>query len=205
MAVSHPPGDIAPREFFEEWLPKTYAAHVGARGPAGGPIEVRVRLEGEGGGDWDLRVDEKGLAVRPSSPGDELPITIRQSVEDWREVLEAARRGGGAGATGPGGSALDLLTIDPAMRQMLAAIKATVRFEITGVRGRTWALSLKLGPQPMAPQPNATITVDAETYAALAARKLAPAEAWFNGRIKIAGDAALAMQVAMALMPKFSR
>jgi len=48
------------------------------------------------------------------------------------------------------------------------------------------------------------MSVDAETYAAILARVIPPAAAYFQGKVKIAGDANLAMQLGMALMPRFS-
>jgi uncharacterized protein YbjT (DUF2867 family) len=62
---------------------------------------------------------------------------------------------------------------------------------------------VKFGTQPWAEPPNASISIDAETYAALLARTLAPPEAYFNGRIRLRGDTQLAMQLAVAMLPRF--
>ena len=55
-----PPRTIVPGVFFEQWLPAAYAAWRGgqARRRPTEQLEVRVRLDGEGGGAWDLLVGE---------------------------------------------------------------------------------------------------------------------------------------------------
>src|SRR6266508_3687482 len=56
-----PPPDITPRAFFEEWLP----AQLGAGLVGGARLTVRVVLDGDGGGAWDLRTGDSGLTVSP--------------------------------------------------------------------------------------------------------------------------------------------
>ena len=98
-----------------------------------------------------------------------------------------------------------MLFVDPASRQILTAVKGTVRFEVTGYNGRTWGMLVQFGTQPGRASPDATITVDAATYAAILARKLAPPEAYFSGKISLRGDTSLAMQLAMAMLPRFTQ
>jgi putative sterol carrier protein len=75
---------------------------------------------------------------------------------------------------------------------------------VTGYNGRTWWMHVKFGAGPWSPEPNATIGVDAETYSKMLARKLAPPEAYFSGKIQLKGDTSLAMQLGMALLPRFT-
>ena len=65
----------------------------------------------------------------------------------------------------PQASPLDVLFVDHASRQIMSAVKGTVRFEVTGYNGRTWWMHVTFGIQPEADPPNATIAVDADTYA----------------------------------------
>jgi hypothetical protein len=198
MSVDRPPRDIQPRTFFEEWLPALYAKAPPERRASG--LRVRVLLDGDGGGAWDLHVEKDGLrALAPS--GGEQPVTLHQSVADWRAVAVGEE---GAPNITPPGSPLDLLFLDPALRQVIGTLRGAIRFEVTAFRGRTWALMVKLGDQPAGPTADATITVDADTYGGILAKQLDAPAAFFQGKIKLSGDTGLAMQWAMAALPRFT-
>jgi hypothetical protein len=191
-----PPPDLTPAQFFETWLPSQMT-----RGPDK-PIAVRVRLEGEGGGVWNLRLGPSGLQVTLAGDGGEPDVTIVQTAQDFRAI--AFGEPGALNLAPPQSSPTDLLFLDAAAQQIVAQVKGTIRFEVTGYNARTWALAVKLGPGPVPATPDAVISVDAESYAAMLARVLPPAAAYFQGKVKISGDANLAMQLGMALMPRFS-
>lgn len=202
---NRPPRDITPTRFFSDWLPREFASEFGAGKRAASDITVAVDLEGEGGGRWVLDVRGGTLSVR--APGDEGPapmVQLWQSVQDWR-ALAVGEDGANVDLAPPQASALDVLFVDPASRQILSSVRGTVRFEVTGYNGRTWGMLVKFGTQPGRAEPDATITVDAATYAAILARKLAPPEAYFSGKISLRGDTSLAMQLAMAMLPRFTQ
>jgi hypothetical protein len=204
MSPNRPPRDITPARFFSDWLPLEFASEFGAGKRAAADITVAVRLEGEGGGEWVLDVRGGTLSVRaPGSPGPEPVVSMWQSVDDWR-ALAAGEEGANVDLAPPQASALDVLFVDPASRQVMAAVKGHVRFEVTGYNGRTWWMHVKFGAQPARSEPDATMIVDAETYAAILSRKLAPPEAYFSGKIQLRGDTSLAMQLAMAMLPRFT-
>lgn len=196
-----PPSDITPTRFFESWLPQQLAA-----APRGNlkAMTVRVSLDGDAeGGAWDLKIEPTGLTVDKASPGGAEPdVTILQSVQDWKAI--AVGEPGAVTLAPPQASPMDALFLDRSAQDVLSSVKGTVRFEVTGYNGRTWCLTVKFGPQPLAVEPNATISVDAETYAGMLARTIPPPQAYFTGKIKLLGDASLAMQLGMALMPRFS-
>jgi hypothetical protein len=100
------------------------------------------------------------------------------------------------GAQGPG---LDMIFADANAQKLMQTLKGTLRFEVTGLGGRTWALELMLGH---AAEPRAVITVDADTYQQMQNRTLLPAQAYFSGKIVISGDVSLAMQAGMAMMSR---
>jgi putative sterol carrier protein len=164
-------------------------------------MTVRVRLEGDGGGAWDLRVAPAGITIAAGS-ADEADITLVQSVPDWRAVVvgEPGAPSLAPAAAGP----TDMLMLDAGTQQVLAAARGAIRLEVTGYNGRTWMLTIKLGPQPLPPEPNATVTVDAETYAGMVAKTIPPAQAFFSGKVVLGGDTALAMQLGMAMMQRFA-
>jgi hypothetical protein len=198
-----PPNDIDAAGFFTDWLPREFGSEFGAGKRSASDITVAVMLEGDGGGHWVLDVKSGVLSVRaPGTPGAQPVVTLRQTAADWRAV--AVGETGAIDLAPPQASPLDVLFVDPASRQVMAAVKGTVRFEVTGYNGRTWWMQVKFGTQPESPHPDATIAVDAQTYANMLARKLAPPEAYFSGKIVLRGDTSLAMQLGMAMLPRFT-
>ena len=199
-----PPREITAHGFFTDWLPREFASEFGAGKRTAADITVAILLEGEGGGRWVLDVMGGQLTVRaPDSLGPAPLVSLRQPVADWR-ALAVGEEGSSIDLAPPEASPLDVLFVDPASRQIMSAVKGTVRFEVTGYNGRTWWMHVTFGTQPEADPPNATIAVDADTYARMLARKLAPPEAYFSGKISLRGDTALAMQLGMAALPRFT-
>jgi sterol carrier protein 2 len=139
--------------------------------------------------------------VGPSGAA-EPEVTVTQTVQDWKAI--AVGEAGAVDLAPPQSSPTDVLFLDKSAQAMLGQVKGTVRFEVTGYNGRTWQLSVKFGDAPAKPDPDATISVDAETYAQILARTLPPPQAYFQGRVKLGGDMNLAMQLAMAMMPRFT-
>src|SRR5438046_491469 len=85
--MKRPPRDIEPRDFFERWLPELFTEEFPARrAERANGVHVRVRLDGDGGGGWDLRTDGGRLHVGAPAPG-EAPVSVRQTVADWRAIL----------------------------------------------------------------------------------------------------------------------
>jgi hypothetical protein len=201
--VARPPRDIDAHRFFTDWLPREFQSEFGPGKRAATDITVAVELQGDGGGHWILDIQNNTIAVRQKGQaGPEPQVMMRQDVRDWRAV--AVGEEGAVDLAPPQASPLDVLFVDPASRQVMKAVKGTVRFEVTGYNGRTWWMHVKFGEQPWAVEPNATIGVDAETYSKMLARKLAPPEAYFSGKIQLKGDTSLAMQLGMALLPRFT-
>ena len=196
-----PPTDITPTRFFEEWLPAQLAAAPRADLK---PMIVRVQLDGAEGGAWDLKMGG-GLVVQRASMGDagtpDAAVTIVQTVQDWKAI--AVGEPGAVNLAPPQASPMDILFLDRNAQDMLGTVKGTIRFEVTGFNGRTWNLTVAFGMPPAA-EASATISVDAETYAGMLARTIPPPAAYFSGKIKLLGDVALAMQLGMAMLPRFS-
>ncbi|HWE29150.1 MAG TPA: SCP2 sterol-binding domain-containing protein [Polyangia bacterium] len=204
-SANRPPRDITPARFFTDWLPREFGSEFGAGKRAASDITVAVDLEGDSGGRWVLDVRGGNLSVRGEGGAGPAPmVQLWQSVQDWR-ALAVGEDGANVDLAPPQASALDVLFVDPASRQILTAVKGTVRFEVTGYNARTWGMLVRFGTQPGKVEPDATITVDAATYAAILARKLAPPEAYFSGKISLRGDTSLAMQLAMAMLPRFTQ
>jgi hypothetical protein len=201
--ANRPPRDINPERFFTEWLPREFASEFGPGRRSASDITVAVELLGDGGGRWVLDVRSGQLKLRqPGGGGPEAQVALRQEVRDWRAL--AVGEDGSIDLAPPQASPLDVLFVDPASRQVIAGLKGTVRFEVTGYNERTWWMHLKFGTHPWPQAPEATIAVDAVTYSRILSRTLAPPEAYFSGQIQLKGDTALAMQLGMAALPRFT-
>lgn len=194
-----PPEEITAAEFFTAWLP----AELERLGSGSNIPEMLVRIElaGEGGGAWDLHMVEGSLQVGPPDPAAQPLVRLDMTEQDWRAIVVGEP--GPVDLTPPSASPTDLLFVDSAARQLLATVQGTYLFAVHHYNGRTWRLRATFGGEPPTEQPVATISIEAETYAAILARELAAPEAYFNGKITIEGDAGLGMQVGLALLPKF--
>jgi hypothetical protein len=187
-----PPPDITVAELFERWLPEAFAA-TAQRAPAGTPV-VRVSISGSGGGTWDVHADGTSLSVHPA--GREPPdIWIRQSVADLRVAL------GAPDADLPvllpaGVPTRDLLFAEASDVDLVKQISGRLAFEIEGRRRRRWAVDIGFGKAGVsAGRSRTTIRLDAATFEGVRAGTIAPMQTLLDGRLKIEGDRALAMQL----------
>ncbi|HWN71498.1 MAG TPA: SCP2 sterol-binding domain-containing protein [Haliangium sp.] len=196
--IQRPPRDITPRDFFESWLPKEYDRLKASIKPAPPDIKAQVQLDGDGGGTWVLELAGGALTVSSRSVPD-ADIAVTQSVADWRAIT-VGEDGPGMDLAPPEGMSIGSVAswlANPAIHQVLASVKGTLRLEIPGFRDRTFAVALTFHG---AAQPQATISVDAETVAAIRSGALPAPQAFFAGKILLSGDTAFAMQVAMTVM-----
>lgn len=193
-----PPAGTSAQEFFEVHVPRAYQ---GAELPAEAKqveVTLGVKLDGAGGGEWRIQLGGGAMSVAPGSVED-AAFAILQSVEDWRGALWEGRGGafgkqsralfepgaGGGAAGGLGAGAL----------QQLQALRGVIRMVVGGGPGGDWAVAFKLGPGPIPAEPTTTVTITAEDADALERGTLDPMQAFLSGRIQIAGDMTLLMQM----------
>jgi hypothetical protein len=197
-----PPPEIGVAEFFERWLPEAFSKS-GRRGPLEGPV-VRASISGEGGGAWELCAREDALTVE--APGRAPPdVWVRQSAADLRAAL------GGPDPDlpvliPPGWSALDLLFLDPRDIELLRQVSGRVALELLGRRRRRWSVDVAFGAAGVAAgRPRSTVRVDGATFDGLRTGTIPPMQPLFDGRLKIEGDRALAMQLLLLLGSRLAR
>lgn len=197
-----PPPDIALSDLFERWLPAAYAA-TGQRAPAGTPL-LRVSVSGTGGGAWELALDGAELRVTP--PGREPPdIWLRLALADVRLAL---------GAPDPdlpeivpaGWSARHILLVDPRDVDLVKQVSGRVLVEIEGRRRRRFAVDVGFGKAGVsAGRPRTTVRLDASTFEGLRSGAIPPMQPLVDGRLKIEGDRALAMQLLLLVGSRLGR
>jgi hypothetical protein len=206
-----PPSPISPAEFLEGYVTAFVAEWGIPESLAGVDLDLGVRLDGEGGGEWLYSLCDGSLDVYPGSRED-ADITLIQSVDDWRGTLWEDRggivveralalfRNGGlpalggvlAGALGTGTTPA---APDRGLFERLAALGGVMRTVITGGPAGDWATAVKFGPGEIPDEATATISVHHDDVVALARREISPLEAFLAGRVSVAGDMLLVMQL----------
>lgn len=194
-----PPPDVAPAELFERWLPQAFAA-AGLRAPPGAP---RLRVSVTGGGAWDL---EAADALTVTTAGRQPPdIWLRISEPDLRVALGVADPDLPPIAPDQW-SMRDLLVIEPADVDLVRQVSGRLAVEIEGRRRRRWVLDVGFGAAGVsAGRPRTTVRLDAPTFEGLRSGALPPMQPLLDGRLKIEGDRALAMQLLLLVGSRLSR
>jgi hypothetical protein len=197
-----PPPHVTPADLFERWLPQAFAA-AGWRAPPGVP-RLRVSISGSAGGPWDLSAAGDSLVVTAGSR--ETPdIWMRLSEPDLRVLLGVADPDLPAIAP-PGWSMRDLLIVQPADVDLVRQISGRIAVEIAGRGGRRWTVDVGFGAAGVsAGRPRTTLRLDAPTFEGLRSGALPPMQPLLDGRLKIEGDRALAMQLLLLVGSRISR
>jgi hypothetical protein len=194
-----PPVGADPTTILEAWLPEVFSS--ASQKWDGTSPALRLSLSGQGGGNWELRVEDGQLSVehvsrtfgaRPANPD----IWIRMNAADFLAVpfpsddlfdfLPA------------NADLVDLLFAQAQDMELLDKLDGRIKFELEGRRRRRWSVDAAFGPAGMrAGRPRTTVSIDGGTCEKLAARALTPLQALLAGRLRVDGDRVLAMQVLM--------
>lgn len=194
-----PPAGTSPQDFFESFIPQAFKANPLPEEAKQIELTLGVKLDGDGGGEWRYELKGGDLTVSRGAT-DDAAFTIVQSVADWRGALWEGRGGafgkqsqamfqpGGGAAAGAGAMA-------PAALQQLQMLRGLIRMVVTGGPGGDWSVGFKLGPGPIPEPPTTTVTITAADADALERGELDPMQAFMSGKIQIAGDMTLLMQM----------
>lgn len=194
--MSIPPAGTSPKEFFEVHVPRALQATLPADAKQV-DVTIGVKLDGAGGGEWRIRMNNGEVSGSQGSVED-AAFTIVQSVDDWRGALWEGRggafgkqsraffEGGGGGGQG---------AMSPAALQQLEALRGMIKMVVGGGPGGDWAVGFKLGPGPVPEPPTTTVSISAADADAMERGELDPMQAFMSGRIQIAGDMTLMMQM----------
>jgi hypothetical protein len=203
-----PAEPVSPATFMQEVVPRLFEAAVQGQKIDDVDVRLGVHLEGEGGGEWVLHLRAGRLEVSEGSRA-EAAFTIVQTVADWRGALWEGRGGvfgeaaaslfrqGGVGGEAEGASASLLPggAPSPAAVAQLAALDGLIRVVVTGGEGGDWSAGFKLGPGEIPLDPTTKITVTDEDARAMQSGELDAMQAFMGGKVIVAGDMALMMQM----------
>ncbi len=202
---SFPDAPVSPTTFMEEVVPRLFAEVQQPPELAEVDIRLGVQLDGEGGGEWVMHLAAGDLEISVGSRED-ASFTVVQSVEDWRgalwegrggvvgEVASSLFRQAGAGGVGlpgpvPGGAP------DSALMAQMEALNGLIRVIVTGGAGGDWATSIKLGPGEIPAEPTTTVQISDDDARAMQSGELDAMQAFIGGKIVVAGDMGLMMQM----------
>ena len=197
-----PASPLPAAEFFESWLPNAFAEADIPEEQRSVEAHIGVLLHGEGGGEWVMHVNEGALRVSAETRSD-CAFTYVQSVDHWRGALWEGK-GGAIGAQSaqlfkPGSQAAKAApgqgAPSPQALEQMRTLDGVIRMAVSGADGGDWHVDFKLGPGAIPEEPTTTLTISAEDAEAMAAGTLDPMAAFMQGKIMVAGDMALMMQM----------
>ncbi|UCE87374.1 MAG: SCP2 sterol-binding domain-containing protein [Deltaproteobacteria bacterium] len=200
-----PPATTSPKDFFEGWMPEAFDKAELPPGLREADLTLGVLLEGDEGGEWTLGLRDGRLRVA-AEPRDAAPLTLIQSVADWRGALWGERGGlfgrraaeiFGLGANGSG-ALLANGDASTAALSRLASFDVLIRMLVTGGRDGDWCVDVKLGPGEIPAEPTTQVSIDHAAASALANGELDALLALATGKILVSGDVSILMRLQAA-------
>jgi hypothetical protein len=209
-ALPSPSRDLTPSEYLEGWLPRAFAEAGLPPGSESLDVSLGLLLEGEGGGEWVVRIAGGAVSVTRGARA-QAAVTYVQRVADWRGALFDGAGGAiGEGASRffrpgalrvePGGAMQLAAAPTPAALEELAKLDGMVRMEVHGGTSGDWAVAFKLGPGPIPAEPTATLRIAAADAAEIASGALDPMQAFLGGKVEVLGDMTIVLQMQAAQM-----
>lgn len=202
-----PPADITPKAYFSEWLPSQFTDFKDMIAEVGGDIDasVSVRVTGDAGGEWAIKLANGNVEVSDGLKDDSL-VTVTISDKNMIEAVSGSRpemptdlsqvQEGGIPMIG-GSNPIDAIANMKDKMDAIKNINGSVQFKIDDAN--PFAVTVKFAG-PMTEEPSATLIVNSDTAKELTTGELNPQAAFMAGRLQIQGDMGLLMQLAQFMM-----
>ncbi|MFO8056010.1 MAG: SCP2 sterol-binding domain-containing protein [bacterium] len=204
ITIPRPEDGISPQEFFERWLPETLGEMDEVIQKNAGELEfvLCVRVEGEGGGDWSVLVEDGEVEVRPGLP-DNGDLTLVLSRRDFEDAVTGRLDDllPGMSWLQRGSEGADPARIAEDLRSgsaLLQKLKGSLRF-CADDKERPFRVLLKFGPEA-GDEPDTVVTIDQEVLRQTARGETNLVQAFMSGKVKVEG----AMDLIMQMAPLFS-
>ncbi|MCG5051863.1 MAG: SCP2 sterol-binding domain-containing protein [Myxococcales bacterium] len=200
MVAERPEAALSVREVLEEWLPQSFAAR-GRPMPPDCP-RLRVTVRGATLVDRVFAASEYELDILDDT--EDADFWVRLSEADFKALLHGDPDL--PVLLPPERDLIDLMVVDAAELERFKAIEGRLAVEITGRRRRRFCLDVAFGPAGFrAGRPKSTVRLDGAAVEDVLAGKKAPLQALLEGKIRVEGDRALAMQALMLVVSQTAR
>jgi putative sterol carrier protein len=199
MDLPKAPAGITPAKFFEEWLPTQVAAFKDMIGALGAGVSVAMSCKVIGAGEWSMVLADGTVKIEKGLRSDALMTAVMEE----RNFIEAITGKMDDVMLAPPGT--ENLTPDEAAakaKENLEAVKEVsgiLKVAIEDANQPFWAM-VKFGGGELKDEPDVTVTMDRDTAVAVAKGETNPQAAFMSGRVQIAGDLSILMQISPLLM-----
>lgn len=182
---------VSPGEYFKTKLPEQFASI--AEGVDEGPGRICFDITGEGL--WTMGISGGAIEVTDGRHEDTL-VQVTLDGANWERAVERLESGG----MGPiGGDTIVAMINNPAATNTLKAAQGTLKVVTTGGDGEEWVAVTFGGAEPNVESPRATLTMSEEVAEQMGRGEANPQELFMSGKIQIAGDMMMIMQLAPVL------
>jgi len=204
-AAPRPDRNLSVQEILEQWLPQRFA-ELGHRMPPDCP-RLRVTVKGSAScPETDLlySVSEHEMTCSRTFDADEADVWVRFSHVDFQALLH--RDPDLPPLVPVDRDLVDLMVVDAADLDRFAQLSGRLALEIQGRKRRRFSLDVAFGSLGFkAGRPRSTISIDGAALEALMNGSKAPLQALLEGRVRVDGDRALAMQALMLVAATTAR
>lgn len=183
----------SPADFFTKELPAQFAD--AAEGIDEGPGHICFEVTGEGL--WSVGITGGEIAVTEGRHDDTL-IQVTLDGSDWEKALTRMQEGG-IGPISTDGGGMAAMMGNPQVATTLKAAQGTLKVVTTDGDQSDWVAVTFGGAEPNIDAPRATLTMPRDVAEQMSRGEANPQELFMSGKIQIAGDMMMLMQLAPIL------